>query len=416
MHVLFLSTMLSHQIGGLGTYTENVVAKLSKKHKITLVVPPQSVPKNLGRSVDVITVPYLIRNPLPIAKLFSPQYKHIPFFVDDGQDMAMYFGWGLQAFRLLKENSILKDVDLVHSNDWMNYPLAYLCKTEGIPWMHSSHMAVACLYHKLNAYERKHPTILFRLELEKRSLLDSDLNSSVSESMCNLLRNFYNLPSNRCIKSIYNGVNLKEWDINKVELYPTEKLGFDENDFIIIYVGTGATKGLDTMVSVINRIINTDCERRYKLILVTKSIETCFNRKSIEKIAKRSHGTVLRSFVPQEDLKSLLKTANIALFPYVNEPFGLIALESLAMGTPALVGTGGVREIVEHGKQGYHIDVSKPIKSISSYLDYFRNHKEKLEKMKRSCLERAKLFDWQKTTDRISECYEEILERRSVTV
>ena len=45
--------------------------------------------------------------------------------------------------------------------------------------------------------------------------------------------------------------------------------------------------------------------------------------------------------------------ADVAVVPSVYEPFGLVALEAAALGTPLVVAdTGGLAEIVEHGESG----------------------------------------------------------------
>lgn len=58
-------------------------------------------------------------------------------------------------------------------------------------------------------------------------------------------------------------------------------------------------------------------------------------------------------FVGEEDLAALAAAADCAVVPSIYEPFGLVALEAAAAGTPLVVAdVGGLREFVEHGITG----------------------------------------------------------------
>jgi glycogen synthase len=62
---------------------------------------------------------------------------------------------------------------------------------------------------------------------------------------------------------------------------------------------------------------------------------------------------VFTGFLPEEDLAALAAAADCAVVPSLYEPFGLVALEAAAAGTPLVVAdVGGLREFVEHGSTG----------------------------------------------------------------
>ena len=56
----------------------------------------------------------------------------------------------------------------------------------------------------------------------------------------------------------------------------------------------------------------------------------------------------LAGFVPDADLRKMLHGARCSVIPSLYEPFGIVALESMAAGAPTIVArTGGLAEIVE---------------------------------------------------------------------
>lgn len=61
-------------------------------------------------------------------------------------------------------------------------------------------------------------------------------------------------------------------------------------------------------------------------------------------------------FLDETDKSLLLHHAELCVFPSLYEPFGLVALEAMASGTPLIVSdTGGLSDIVDHGINGSKI-------------------------------------------------------------
>src|SRR5262249_57116682 len=61
-------------------------------------------------------------------------------------------------------------------------------------------------------------------------------------------------------------------------------------------------------------------------------------------------------FVRERELAALAAAADCAVLPSIYEPFGLVALEAAAAGTPLVVAdVGGLRELVEPGVTGLRV-------------------------------------------------------------
>lgn len=58
-------------------------------------------------------------------------------------------------------------------------------------------------------------------------------------------------------------------------------------------------------------------------------------------------------FIPDADLLRLYRVADVAIYPSLYEPFGIVALEAMAAGTPVVVSdAGGLKEVVRHEETG----------------------------------------------------------------
>jgi glycogen(starch) synthase len=59
-------------------------------------------------------------------------------------------------------------------------------------------------------------------------------------------------------------------------------------------------------------------------------------------------------WLSREELHSAMSAANAVVMPSRYEPFGLVALEAMAMGTPVIaMAVGGLAEIIDHGNTGW---------------------------------------------------------------
>jgi len=62
---------------------------------------------------------------------------------------------------------------------------------------------------------------------------------------------------------------------------------------------------------------------------------------------------VFTGWLTETELRAASAAADVAVVPSVYEPFGLVALEAAALGTPLVVSdTGGLAEIVTNGESG----------------------------------------------------------------
>lgn len=100
-------------------------------------------------------------------------------------------------------------------------------------------------------------------------------------------------------------------------------------------------------------------------------------------------------FKRDQDLKDLYELADAVIMPSTHEPFGIVALESMAMGTP-LIATDkdGLGEIVRSGGEVFaEIIQDRSSEAINDALVKLRSAEEKAT-LREKGLRRAGDFDW----------------------
>ncbi|MDH5794857.1 MAG: glycosyltransferase family 4 protein, partial [Candidatus Bathyarchaeota archaeon] len=137
-----------------------------------------------------------------------------------------------------------------------------------------------------------------------------------------------------------------------------------------------------------------------------------WSRSHLENVAMSTgYGDRIRflGFISDRELVELTMSGNALVVPSIYEPFGIVALEGMAAGTPVVAANvGGLADIVEHDRTGVLVYPQDP-KSIAwgvnkvltdpGYSQWLiRNAKKKVEDV----------YSWQAVASRTSEVYEEV--------
>ena len=115
-------------------------------------------------------------------------------------------------------------------------------------------------------------------------------------------------------------------------------------------------------------------------------------------------------------LADYYSAADITVMPSYHESFGLVALESMACGTPVIAGdVGGLNRIIQHGKTGYLLKGDVTL-SLICRLKRFLNGE--CSKLLPASIIRASVssYRWSKIADQILQEYSDLLKQRMVNV
>jgi len=128
------------------------------------------------------------------------------------------------------------------------------------------------------------------------------------------------------------------------------------------------------------------------------------------------HKVLLTGFIPDEDRDRLYKVADVAVFPSLYEPFGIVALEAMAARCPVVVSeVGGLREVVRHAETGITIYPNN-VESLTWGILHTLEHPEwtrmRVENAYRYVREE---FNWDRIASRTVEVYERVAAERALT-
>lgn len=71
------------------------------------------------------------------------------------------------------------------------------------------------------------------------------------------------------------------------------------------------------------------------------------------RFARLEPSVLFTGFIPDADLMKLYRVIDVAAYPSLYEPFGIVALEAMASGAPLVVSdAGGFKEVVQHERTG----------------------------------------------------------------
>lgn len=228
-----------------------------------------------------------------------------------------------------------------------------------------------------------------------------------SEFMKNEVNRYFSCPMDK-IDVIYNGVNAERFEFEWSDEERTEwrrRLALPEEK-IVMYVGRFVReKGIHVLLNSASAILAE--HPNTKFVIVGGGA-----RDNLEKFV-RWYGlkdkVLFTGFMANRSLHQLYRCADVAVFPSLYEPFGIVALEGMAAGAAVVSSdAGGLKEVVLHDKTGTTSYAGDP-GSLAWAILRALNDPERAEKLKAAAKERLKTdFDWGNIADQTIKVYEQV--------
>ncbi|MEH7493228.1 glycosyltransferase family 4 protein [Neobacillus niacini] len=256
----------------------------------------------------------------------------------------------------------------------------------------------------------KDEMLLYYLDQTNAIVVNSHFlrNHLIEKTNCNANKIFVN----------YLGVNTDQfkpkWQLDStapLEIIKQE-LGVSNNK-VLLYVGRLVEiKGVHYILEAMPELIKADPTIR--LIIAGSPREHKVYSEHLRNLAEsvKDH-VVFTSFIPNDKIHELFQISDLLLVPSAqNEAFGLVNLEAMSTGIPVIATkSGGMPEIIDHGKTGLLIDPSNVSEELTKHIPDLLSNPEKLEQMgKESVLRVRNYFTWQHTVERLLKFYRNLIE------
>lgn len=123
-----------------------------------------------------------------------------------------------------------------------------------------------------------------------------------------------------------------------------------------------------------------------------------------------AHRTHFLGYAAHTDLPSYFAQARVTIVPSIDEPFGIVALESMASGIPVIVAdSSGLAEIVRHNETGF-LACPGESSSFARVIQEVYQDTDRLSLVRHQArIEVEKRYTWQRVATLTRQVYQEIL-------
>ena len=246
--------------------------------------------------------------------------------------------------------------------------------------------------------------------LEKSVYRRSQHSIVLSKTFRDILHQEYQVPLEK-IEVIPGGVDIDRFNINLSQSVARSKLNWHQDRQIIFCIRRLAKRmGLENLVTAMVDI----CALYPNVLLYIAGkgeLTDTLQAQIIE--LKLDNNVKLLGYVPDEDLPLCYRAANFSVVPTIAlEGFGLIVIESLAAGTPAL-GTpiGGIPEILQPFAEDLVLAGYEPQQLATGIIEALSG--ERKLPTGQACLDYVRAnYDWQDISQKIKLVYQKAIEEK----
>lgn len=200
------------------------------------------------------------------------------------------------------------------------------------------------------------------------------------------------------IQTLYNGIDTKEFSLEKEYNMTRADIGLSENDFVMVYSGRlnkekGVSELIDAMLAIHDK-------PNIKLMIIGSPFfgnvanEDNFVKDLKQKAKDIKDRIVFTGYIAHSQLPQYLKISDIAVIPSLwDDPCPNTVLEAQAMGLPLITTCrGGIpEEVTEKNAILLETDEHFVDNLAAAILDLYE-HPEKRQQMASAALERANIF------------------------
>jgi glycogen(starch) synthase len=210
----------------------------------------------------------------------------------------------------------------------------------------------------------------------------------------------------------YNPANISKESVQKIRA----KYGLKDDELMILFLGRlVGVKGIDKLIMSMPHILSKI--PKAKLIIVGVGDLQEYLTNLTRTIRLDEYVKFCFDFIPEEERIAHYAACDLAVFPSYYEPFGIVALEAMAMEKAVVVGAAGVsgmREIViccGEEQCGFHVDPNNPSDIAWGVISALENPELRKQLGKNGRKRVLAEFTWNKIAKRTIDLYESVAKR-----
>jgi len=401
-------------VGGLGTYA----AEITRKFVL------------LDHDVSVFTMNDDTGS-LPTRELWRGIEIHRPLHIDVSDSLpdviaedVRKWGRGIQLFskilvynyltaskmvnELVRGEGFLFDIVIAH--DWLSAMGGIAIKRElGLPFVFHVHST-----EKGRTLGNGSEVVS---NIEMRAAQTADMIITVSDAMKDELIGL-GFPAEK-IRVVYNGVDPEKYNRKLISDDKVREIRqlyeLKDDDLMVLFLGRLVwVKGVDKLIAAMTHVLQKIPDA--KLVIVGLGDMQEYLSRLAQNLKLHDHIKFRFEFIPEEERIAHYAACDVAVFPSVYEPFGIVAIEAMSMEKPVVVGASGVsgmREIVATTGQeqcGFHVNPNDPTDIAWGIINALQDPQKKQQLGQNGRKKVLKEFTWDEIAKRTIQAYNELLE------
>ena len=281
------------------------------------------------------------------------------------------------------------DFDVIHSHDWLTYPAGIHAKqVTGKPLVIHVHAT---------DFDRSrgnvNPVVF---AIEKDGMNQADHIITVSNLTRKTVIEKYGISPDK-VTTVHNAVMPLPDELKNVQ--PPEI-----KDKIVTFLGRiTMQKGPEYFVEAAAKVLRKVHNVRFVMAGGGDMMEKMIALAARRNISDRFH---FAGFLRGKEVYEMLKASDVFIMPSVSEPFGIVPLEAMQMGTPSIISKqSGCAEILENVIKVDYWDVEDMANAIYSIITYPAMYKQ----LQEQGLEEVDQIVWKKAGAKVINIYKRVL-------
>jgi len=317
--------------------------------------------------------------------------------------ISYVYQFNMHMFRKLVEKvPEFREHDIIHAHDWLVSPLAIELK-------HLLRRPLITTFHSTEYGRRKGIHTDFQRhihELEWYLAYESWKVIVCSWYMRNEIIATLSLPEDK-IFVIPNGVY--PIDLRKpIDYWRARRRYALDWEKIVLFVGRMAyEKGVHVLLDAARIVLSRRWDVKFLIVGEGPMRSYLIDLSRQYGIYNKVYFT---GFVDDRELSQIYRVSDIAVFPSLYEPFGIVVLEAMSAKLPVVVSdVGGFSEIVQNGVNGIKVPPGDP-NALANAIDYLLSNREDALRLgERGYLDVLKRYTWSRIAEETLKVYENTL-------